>query len=259
MFKLKSYFLLFLVAFLFSNCSTPADEKVVTEKLSEEDALFAEIKAIDALSETSSVAASLRYSKENGESEHVRAYLNESGKTIKIDREFNAGNNGNFGVISFYMKKDILFASKERFEDHGNNELKFVERISFYNPKGEPIRTLEKRVDFEMQLEDVSYQAAPLVKCDLAITKQILDQVGPFETTFQGFAEADDITYLIVGEAKENGFTSAMRSDYIDSFFDVLKRNPKSYLNRKIRVSFETITDSDGFEFQVYKAGSFTE
>jgi hypothetical protein len=249
------------VALFQTNCTnTEKKGEIVTQKLSDEDAKMAEIQAIEKVAtESAQVASSLRYSKENGESVMILAFLKEDGKVMKIEEQFNEGNNGNFGKIFYYMKDDNLFSTREYFEDHSNNEVKFVERISFYDSKGKIEKTIEKRVNFEDELEQASFKPVELRNLTIDRAMQVLDQKGAFQTTFQGFIASDDLTYLILGEPTKDGFTTALRADQLDAFILELRRNEKKHLNRKVRVNFEVMQDPNGFEFQQYIIGEFAE
>lgn len=242
-----------------TNDSASDTKPVVTKKLSQEDAMFAEMKAIDALAEQlGQVATSLKYTNEKGESVVVHAYFGEDNTILKMDREFSKGNQGDFGKVTYYLKDGLLFLSREYFQDNSGESPKFVDRISLYD-QDKVQKTIEKRVDYEDQLEQAAYQPAPLFACKLDDAMDVLNQKGSFETTFQGFAESGDLTYLVVGEPKKEGFSSALRADELDAFISELRKNPKKHLNRKIVVAFEVMTDPTGFEFQLYQGGKFAD
>lgn len=259
-----TFFLLSIILLtgIFSACKeekTGENQPVVSKKLSQEDAMFAEMKAIDDLSEQlGQVATSLKYTNEKGESIVVHAFFGEDNTILKMDQEFSKGNNADYGKITYYLKEGLLFLSREYFQDNSGSTPKFVDRISLYE-KGKVKKTIEKRVDYEDQLENTTYQPVSLVACNLSDAMDVLDQKGAYETTFQGFVDANQVTYLVVGEPKKDGFSSAIRTDELDSFIMELKRNPKKHLNRKIVVAFEVVTDPTGFEFQLYQGGKFAE
>jgi len=256
--------ILLATAATFSACnnSKKAEEKeIVSEKLSNEGALEAEIKAIDEIAEKSGqIASSLKYTKENGASIVVHATLSATNEILKVEEEYAEANGGNYGTNSFYLKNKIPFAVREYFEDRQDAaNPKFVERMSYYDDKGKVIKTIEKRVNFEEELEAASFVPVALhsVSIDRAMT--VLDQKGEFETTFQGFVAVQALNYLVVGKPGKDSYSSAMRVDFGDEFINTALANQRAYMNKKCRVSFETIQDASGFEYQMYTGGEWAE
>lgn len=250
-----------LLVFSFVSCSSNSTEKEEKAKpVSVEDAILAEMDAIEKLlSEKGQIASSLRYSKEDGTSIQVAAHLSDESELLKIEENFTEKNGGNFGTTTFYMKGKHPFVCKERFQDYSVNPAKFVERLTFYTEKGEVEKTIEKRVDHEDDLANVPYAAVEKANPNLKRAKEVLDQKGSYELTFQGFVDADDVGYLVVGEPAADGFSSALRISQIDPFITELRRDPKKHLNRKVQVVFDVVSDVTGFEFQMYESGSFVK
>jgi hypothetical protein len=242
-------------------CSSDTKENTVkTKPISVEDAILAEMDAIDKLlGEKGQIASSLRYSKEDGTSIQVAAHLSDENELLKIEENYTEKNGGNFGTTTFYMKGKHPFVCKERFQDYTSNPAKFVERLTFYTEKGEVEKTIEKRVDHEDDLANVPYAAIEKANPNLKRAKEVLDQKGPYELTFQGFVDADDVGYLVVGEPAADGFSSALRISQIDPFITELRRDPKKHLNRKVQVVFDVVSDVTGFEFQMYESGGFVK
>jgi hypothetical protein len=243
------------------NTSKNEDATVVTAKLSNEESLEAEIKAVEeTIAKSDQVASSLRYTKENGASIVVLAHVDEAGKILKIEEVFNDGDNGNNGTISYYMRGKVPFATREYFEDRKTETTpKFVERMSYYDESGKVLRTIEKRVNYEEELDAATFVPVALHDCPLARAQKVLDQKGEFETTFQGFVLVEVLNYLVVGEPKKDGYTSAMRVDYEDEFIKDALQNQQKNINRKIRVSFETVQDPSGFEYQMYHSAEWVD
>jgi hypothetical protein len=260
---MAKFFFSLLFLFLITSCGTKnqSPDKIIEEKLSITESLNAEITAIEQeITTNAQTASSLRYSKENGESVVVAAYFDPSGNILKIEEFFTQKNNGSNGLKSFYLRNNKPFATKEYFADNSNAKApKFVDRISYYDENEKIIQTIEKKVDFEEDLDNTEYVVVPPVSCSINRAQQVLNQEGEFETTFQGFVHVDVLSYLVVGEPKPNGYTSALRADYEDGMLKELLKNEKKHLNRKIRVEFNTITDPSGFEYQVYLGAKFVE
>lgn len=254
-----------LIAGLFfvSACGTdkPEDEKTApaSKKLSNEESLDAEMKAIDDETLKSGlVANSLTYGKENGESIEVLAHLSAKNDILKVEEKFSEGMGKNNGIITYYMKDGAPFATREYFEDNSAPESpKFVERISYYS-KGKVLATKEKRVNYEEDLPGVHFVSVPLHACKVDRAMRVLEQKGEFETTFQGFALTESLNYLIVGQPGENGFSSALRVEDEDAFIQQAMRNQKGQLNKRCRVTFE-LAESNGFTYQVYTGGQWID
>lgn len=240
--------------------SEEAEQPAAYQKLSNEEAIETEIKAIeDAIAQSDQVANSLNYSKENGESIQVIAHLSNDNEILKLEEKFSEGEGKNTGKILYYLKNGIPFTTKELFEDYTNpQQPKFVERISFYDAKGKVMATKEKRVNYEEELPNVNYVSAPKHVCKMDKAMRVLNQKGEFEVTFQGFVETEALNYLIVGQPGDDGFTSAMRIEFNDKFVVDAFKNQRKYLNRKCRISF-AISQNSGFEYQVYTGGEWLD
>jgi hypothetical protein len=236
------------------------EKEKVSQKLSNEDAIEAEIAAIEEeIVKADLVAHSLYYTKENGESIEVLAHLSNNNVILKLEENFSDGKNKNSGTITYYLKDKFPFVTKELFEDNTNTSaVKFVERVSYYDKKGKAISTKEKRVNFQEELANVAFVSVPLKSCSIEKAMRVLEQKGEFETTFQGFSLSEVLNYLIVGQPGEDGFSSTLRVEVEDKFINDALRNINSNMNRKCRVSFQ-VTSSSGFEYQVYTGGEWVE
>lgn len=234
----------------------------VSKKLSNEESIEAEILAIEeTIAKSELVASSLNYAKESGEAVQVLAYLSEDHKMLKLEEKFSDGQGKNNGKIAFYMKDKLPFATKEHFEDNTTDPQapKFVERVSYYDAKGKVLATKEKRVNYEEELVNASFVSVPLHACSIDRAMRVLDQKDEFETTFQGFAVTEVLNYLIVGQPGDDGYSSTMRIEFEDDFIKDALKNQVKYLNRKCRVTFQTMQASSGFEYQVYTGGAWVE
>lgn len=239
-------------------CGSEKAKEPVSKKLSNEESIDAEIRAIDDNADKAGlVANSLSYSKESGEAVEVLAHLSGDHELLKLEERFSEGEGKNNGLITYYLKGKFPFATREYFEDFSDPKgAKFVDRISYYDANGKVLSTKEKRVNFEEELTGVPYVPAPLHSCSVDRAMQVLDQKGAYQTTFQGFALTESLNYLIVGQPGENGFTSALRIEDEDAFIIEAMQNQKKYLNRKCRVSF-TLGENSGFTYQVYTGGQW--
>ncbi|MCE3295375.1 MAG: hypothetical protein K0R65_1089 [Crocinitomicaceae bacterium] len=250
--------LLFLAACSGEEAKT--DDKTTGKKLANEGSLESEMKAIDSeIQSSGQQATSMRYTKENGAFIVVNAHLNEAGKIIKIEEDYSDGDGANSGRNSFYLKDEKVFASREYYSDMSAHPASFVDRLSYYDKNQKVVKTQEKRVEFEEELDRVEYQDVALKGITMDRAKKVLDQSGEFETFFQGFVNVQALNYIIIGSKNSESWVSSVRVDYEDSFIKTLLSDPKKYLNRKVFVAFENITDPTNFQYQSYLSGKFVD
>lgn len=237
------------------------DSEIVNTTLDSEASMEAEIKSIDEEITTSGqLLSSMRFTKGDGSLMWAHAHLSAAGKILKIDEEFNLGNDGDYGMNSYYLKDDVVFASREYYEDRIiKDKPMYIERLSYYDKKGKVLKTLEKKVDFEENIDTAPFKPGPLKGIKVNRAKQALNQEGEFVTLFQGFFEANAIQYIIVGGNEEDAFTSTVRVDQEDEFVRFLLMNEKECIGKKLKISFTNVTDDTGFEYQAYVQGGFVD
>ncbi len=196
------------------------------------------------------IANSLYYTKDDGSSIEANAYLNDAGQILKIEEIYLDSKSGNHGKNLFYLKEGKKYASKELFEDHGSPDIMYVERVSYYDENEKPIKTKKRKTKYEEDLHAVAFEKAPIRDCSMKRVKDVLNQTGQFQTTFQGFVNSGPMSFLIVGENAKNGYVSTLAIQYAD--YTIKKLNQKEYdmLGKPLRVEFEKMVDESGFEFQ---------
>lgn len=260
--KISIYSFVILLSFTFNSCKSDVkkEEKSGETKSGMNESTWLEaMKEIDnKIAISDAVANSLYYSKETGESEKLVAYLSQDNRILKVEETFSGKPGEDLGSVTYYLNQTKPLVTIEKFEDRKNpNEIKFVERVSYYNDKGEVTHTKEKRVNYEEELIGLEYQTVDLVSVSTDKIFEILNQKGEYQTTFQGLVETETANYLIVGEPKENGYTSALKIEFVDNFIKEIYKSPKQYLNKKLRVTFQVSRMQGNFEYQVYTGGSW--
>ena len=83
------------------------------------------------------------------------------------------------------------------------------------------------------------------------MAKAVLNQTGPFKTTFQGFFKNGPLDYLIVGGEGQNDFTSTLLVQFEDQQVKFLKENERRMIGTPLIVNYEKMVDEQNFEFQV--------
>jgi hypothetical protein len=201
-----------------------------------------------------SLANSLYYTRDDGSSIEANAYLDDAGVILKIEEVYMDSKSGNHGKNVFYLKDGKKYASKELFEDHGTKDIKYVERITFYDAQEKTVKTKIRKAEFEEDLHAFPFQPAPLKDCSIKRVMDVLNQTGSFSTTFQGFVNSAAMSFLIVGENKPNGYVSTLAIQYADSTIKDLSKREGEMIGKLVRVDFQKIRDERGFEFQALLA-----
>lgn len=80
---------------------------------------------------------------------------------------------------------------------------------------------------------------------------QVLNQEGPFSTTFQGFLEDGPLTYIVVGGDGKEGYISALAVQFFDDQLGILKNSKKELIGTPLKVEFEKMINNQNFEYQV--------
>ncbi len=260
--KFRFYSLSIILSIAFSACKNEMKENENPETMENGLNKSTWEKAMKNIDEqiaiSDAVANSLYYSKETGESEKLVAYLSQENKILKVEEFFSGKPTENAGRIIYYLNQKKPLVTIELFEDKTNlAEVKFVERISYYDDNGQATYTKEKRANYEEELENVAYKAVDLLTLTTDKIFRILNQEAEFQTTFQGLVETESLNYLIVGEPKLGGYTSAMRIEFEDHLIKEVYKDPKKYMNKKMRVTFQLSRLQGNFEYQIYTGASW--
>lgn len=192
---------------------------------------------------------SLFYSKPDNTSERVRVFVNDSSEVVKILQEYTRPNMGTIESNKFYYKNGEMYASKEVFQKGEGMNVTFIENVTYYKD-GKPEVTKTRTAPYEEELE---YQMFSIEKPKGLSDKrayQVFNREGEFNTTFQGIVRAEHLIYLIVGEDKENGFTSPLVVQKISPLLQTLINNESQMLGTPLKVEFTSEVDPQGVPFQ---------
>lgn len=243
-----------------SNDESKEIKTPVVVKLKDEAEMDERVIEIDAIvDDADMIASSLYFSKgETGESIQVDGYMNKDNLILRLEEIFSEGTGKSSGKRIFYLNNGIPFVSRERYDEVKGNTAEFVDRISYYNEKGEVIKTKERRNGYEEDVDKMKFTPVALHGITMDRAMRALNQEKEFATSFQGFIDQDVFSYLSVGENNPNGFRSALRCDYKDQLIKVLRSNVQGYIGEPLRVNFQKHTDeSSGMQFQIYAGGTF--
>lgn len=203
------------------------------------------------LQEKLEVINSLYFTKEDGSSFEVKAFLDKNDAVLKVEEKFLDGKTGEYGTILFYVFNGKKYASKERFEAKKAGKQTFIERISFYDKNEKVVSTKIRKAFFEEDLDAQPFETVDLYDCSIIKAMNALNQEGEFETRFQGYIFNGNSSFLTVGESKTNGYISALMVQYNNTTTEKLRKNQETSIGKKLNLEFQKVTDENGFEFQV--------
>jgi len=252
LFKSVSTILFFALVLIGCSNQPGVNEDPITEyKASSEEIVFDDLIAEIDLNDTLSRGNSLFYSKPNGASIEVYVFVNEKGETVKMIESYIDGGSSSICSNTFYFKDGGRFASKEKFEVGEGEEGYFVERVSYYDEKDKPIVSKKRSATYEEELDFEMFSPIEKYNCSMERALSVLNQSGPFATTFQGFVKEEPYTYIIVGENKLDGYSSSLVVQNVDRTIQVLKENERDMIGKAVIIEFETVRSAEGYEYQI--------
>ena len=247
-----------ILALLLSACSeakvteqteteVPVQKEVIPDN--EIDNLMLEIDA--KLAEMPQVK-SLRYSKEDQTITDVTAWLDENNQIQKMEEYHLDGPTGIITRKHFYSNGGALYATRMVQEKRPvGKDPYFSEVVTFYDQKGKPSSSKERIAQFEELLEQEGYSKIETNALSSENAMMILNQQGPYETTFQGFVHSGSYSFLIVGENSADGYTSSLSIQSQSPTINYLMQQGKAALGRKLQVNFDRFVDAQGYEMQI--------
>lgn len=258
------YFLVFFL--LISSCNnkeksnenpTPESNQGSVVEESSKDGLM---EKIDGELSNFSRVESLIYSKEDGSSINVTAYLNKKDQITKIEEEVIAAGTGLNSRTYFYLNEGVLFASKKLSEKVKGNTAYFSEEVSFYSPTGEVTQSKERTSDFEEYINQEDYREISAIKHSEETALSVLKQEGHFAVTFQGFVDSGPYHFLIVGEnVKKDGYSSAISIQQDDATIRYLRNEGKDAIGKELQVQFVKHMDDQGYIMQILNEVAIVE
>lgn len=195
------------------------------------------------------VASSLDYSRENGAFIHVDAHLDDKENILLIEEQFQEPFDGEIGLRRYYLQKGKIFKTREVFHN-SKNTVTFVERVSYYAPNGECLKTKERTGSDEAILDKIPFNAIPKFVCNVDKAMRALNQEKEFRLTFQGFVKSKEGEYIVVGEPGKGTYTSALKVDPKDEFIQEVKKDEFRYVNGTIYIQYEKIRETTGLTYQ---------
>ncbi|MBI2258567.1 MAG: hypothetical protein HYU67_06665 [Flavobacteriia bacterium] len=255
----KSALVLLLLFFLFYSCQS--NEESSKSKIKKSLDIFQQLNAYeDSILSSGQIATSLKYEKENGSTYQVSAHLNPNNEILMLEEKISENNNQFLQANYFYIQKGALYASKELTQHNKDslNEEKYTERIVFYD-KEKVSKAYEKTSSKESTISQLDYTQINSKGLSFEKAKHCLNQEGEFITTFQGFVFHNNMVYIVVGGLGDDSYSSALRVNNKDDLVLFLMKDQKKYLNRKLKIIFENIDEQNGYSYQSYIQGTFSD
>jgi hypothetical protein len=261
---LKNWFYISLSIVLFA-CKPSSEENthvvqkrnMIVHHLKDEESFDKQSEEIDKyVLAFGKVASSLDYTKENGAFIHSDAHLDDNGKFLLIEESFKEPFDGEHGIRKYYFHKSKIFKTKELFNHSASNQT-FIERISYYAPNGECLKTKERSGSSQAILDKIPFNAIAKTVCNVDKALRAINQEKEFRLTFQGFAKSQQGEFIILGEPGTNTFTTSLKVDVADPFIQNVKKDQYKYLNGTIYIQFEKVQEPNGITYQRLLKGSW--
>lgn len=253
----KNLYLVFVLALIVScKSKTGTDDETSGEISSQTPELVKAESEIEKrisdtdLAENLEIVSSLYFTKEDGSSLEVKAFLDKSQAILKVEEKYVDNGRGTYGTNLFYIHNGKKYTSKERFEEKSDGKVYFVERVSYYDVKEKVINTKVRKAEFEEDLDSKIFEQAALVDCSIKRAMDAINQEGEFETRFQGFVNSGNDNFITVGKTAD-GYVSALMMQYKSTLTNKLIQNQEQSIGKKLDIEFQKMIDENGFEFQI--------
>ena len=223
----------------------------LTDSSSEQETEFeAIIEAIDS-DESLREGKSLFYTRDDGATEEVTVFVNDSNVTVKIYHEYTLPNGPSLSSNTYHFNDGVMIASKELFEEGTVENGHFVERKTYYDTNEKPIVTKRRVAPYEDNLDYEQFSIVDKQALSYKKPLEILNQTGQFETTFQGFIEEKPYLYMIVGENKPEGYYSSLVVQLMTPLIKKMQNNQEEMMGTQLSVDYETLNGAQGYVYQI--------
>ncbi|MFT6923246.1 MAG: hypothetical protein ACJA1C_002256 [Crocinitomicaceae bacterium] len=201
-------------------------------------------------STTLNIGNSLFYSHSDKTSYELAFKVNDDDQILRMTEKYTVTEGGSIMSNVFYYKDKRTYASKEYFEEGVGDEAHFVERVTYYDENSKPILTKKRTAPYEDYLDQSSFTLATTQSCSDERAFRALTQQDEFETNFRGFVDEGAERYIMVGENKQGGYETALLLQKRTPFLSSLYQNQESKIGMKLQVTFRTMKDPAGYEYQ---------
>lgn len=165
---------------------------------------------------------------------------------------------GTLQSTSFYYQDGKKVATRELKEEGSEADLHFVERITYYGDQEESLVTKQRTAEYEEQLEDAAFEVGKAVEVSETKAVRALEQTGEFAPLFEGFVEGEGDLYIVVGENKPNGYTSALLVQSLNGLIGRMYKDPENFKGKELSIAFSKEFSPDG-DYQLLYGASLVE
>lgn len=253
------YLSILFLATLFFSCNnlnkkenSSQVEKLSKYKASKLELAYDELVSKIDMDSTLGIVNTLLYTKEDGSSYEVQAFIDENKQFHKIIENYTNGNNLGYGKTFYYYLDGIKIVTRELYEEKLDSiTSKFVERITYYDDKGKVKSAKYRQSEREDDIEFLDFFKTKSNGVKENRVMRALNQEGEFATNFDGFVLSNNSRYLTVSSSDKNGYVSALMVQYEDNNIGKLIKNEAEMIGTPLEIGFEKMMDQAGFEFQV--------
>lgn len=255
--KTNLFLFAFLLLFAFA-CKDNSTHEPAESEIDFFDLMKDSMDVVDALMTSSNcMEYSLDFSNDKKERYYAELFCDTTG-TVRKMVENSMDENGLMHQSVFYFNNENMFATNVSYQKKEGDVLSFVEEYNFYDINKKLLSSYRKTVsdtdEYEMTFEPSKGNLA----VDYDRILRAVNNKDEFQLTFQGLIKTDDFDYIIVGEPKKDGFTSALQIVNRTDFINDIYQNEASYINRKIKINFTRAVDGN-FSYQVLDAGAWAD
>ena len=194
-------------------------------------------------------AQSLDYEDRGANHSRVTALLNKKNKVVKLALE-EVANDGKMIRTSFYYSGAAVFFAKQEIYDYTKEKNAYGLIYSYFGNNNKVIYSAAKMANTEEELNSKVALRTQKTMFDPSKAKNIINQKGDFETRYQGHIDTEQYLFILVGTRGKNAQQSAIAYNKNFPLAEMLVKNEKEYLNRKLRVNFNTVTEINNFSYQ---------
>lgn len=215
---------------------------------------------IDMQIDSLAVMQSLLYTKDENTMMDVTAYLDKNEAITKIVEYYQDGKTGIVSRKHYYFNGGAKYATKWVHEvQPAGGKPYYSEIVTFYDKNQKPTSSKERKADFEENLEQSEFHKAKILDLTVDNAYKVLNQEDEYSITFQGFADAGQYSFLIVGANDPNGYTSSLSIQQNSPTLLSLKAQGEKALGTPLSVNFVRMVDQQGYEMQILNDVQFAE
>lgn len=182
---------------------------------------------------------SLSYADAKNNAVQVAISLNDSNEVVKMEELYTTELSNSINTNLVYRKDGKKYATIQYFEEKDKlDSLYFVEIRSYYDTSGNVLFSKKRTAEYEDYLGFEPFVEIKKTPCSDDRAWQVLNQEGPFKTTFQGFVRGEEAISFVVGEPKKEGYSSTLVVQNFSPTINYLMNKESEMLNTPVEIQF---------------------